>query len=719
MEVFRSIDHDPSNMWTTWENIARPWFLAEYSQPFDRMIILVTSIPHGGSYEREYPTVRQPDLFQWFEDLPTGTYSWFARFEFWDGPTPRWSDFFQGPDFFVDRNGPNYLSVSSNGYPVSYFTPLFWTNRSDLTFTWANPGDPGSGVHHYEVSVDNGNFQVVNSGYSPALTTGEHSYSFRAVDNLGLAGSGDQLKIKVDLDPPTISPYEGYGHASGNADPAWTRYPEMRFILNAYDIGSGIESSYISVDEAGFGYSTFFSETYVTVGNGFHTFDFKSEDRAGNVSTIKRLYARVDTELPYVEILSPSTNTLFNSDTLEVLWTGDDQVSGLNSFSWSLDNAAMQNVGSSNALVLKDLAEGAHQLIIIVSDLAGNTFADTLNFLADHSAPVISSNHPDLQIAGDASCALILQDYTAGVAASDNYSTEVQVVQSPEAGTVLSGNSNEITLSVTDEAGNSSNVTFNIEVTDVTEPAISFSENKEIVLDADCSFVLPDYTVDDALTVVECAEYALAQDPPAGTTISDTTMVTITATDASGNSAAAYFSVNTADDTDPVIACVASQEVTLEPGETQYTVPGAAFDPSSFSDNCGEVVLTNDLNQSATLEGAVLDEGTTTITWTATDGYGNSASCSCTVTVSSNVGTELQTAPKLSVYPNPTSGKVILVSEVEITGILITDASGKTIRRFTHAGRTCEVDLSSQDSGLYIFRLLTRKGTINRMVMLR
>ena len=715
LEVYRSYDHSPENRWTTWQNIARPWLMAEYGTPFNHMTIRVTSVPHGGSYERVWNTVRQGDVFQWIEDLPTGRYSWFARFEIRDGLSWRWTNEYKGPDFYVDRNGPNYMSVNANGYPVSYTTPFNWTSRSDLTFTWSNPGDPGSGVHHYEVSVNNGSYQTVHSGYTPALTTGEHSYQFRAIDNLGLAGSGEKNCIRVDLDPPNCHPYDGYGIATGNPDPGWSRYPTVRIMINVSDIGSGIYDRYMAGGDGEF--NPVFSEVVMTLENGYHNFAFKARDRVGHESEVKRLYARIDTERPSLVRALPLNDTLIETDSLKLAWTGSDTVSGIHTFLYSLDGEQPVELGNRSDTLIKGIPEGEHQLLIMAFDKALNKTVDTLNFYADHTPPVISSTHDDVRIAGDANGEVVLPDYTAEVIANDEHSTGFTITQEPAAGNVLDGTNHEVTLTVTDEAGNTSEVSFNLEITDEIDPVVAFSGAPEVQLDEACSAGLPDLTGHADLAVTECNSYTVTQEPVPGTSIQDTTLVTLTAVDESGNSGTCTVAVNTTDFFSPVIECMEDQEVMMEEGASRYTVPGDEWDPASVTDNCDEVEWVNDVNQSASLSGAQLEEGPTMITWTATDAYGNSSSCSFNVTVQAYVGMDEKGVNGIMVYPNPSSGWVTVEGRTEITRIDIADITGRVIRTLEEPGNECRVDISGRPGGIYFLRIRANGQVFTRRVV--
>jgi hypothetical protein len=66
----------------------------------------------------------------------------------------------------------------------------------------------------------------------------------------------------------------------------------------------------------------------------------------------------------------------------------------------------------------------------------------------------------------------------------------------------------------------------------------------------------------------------------------------------------------------------------------------SSFDPV-FDDSCGVVTVTNSFNNESTLAGAQLPVGTTEITWTVTDGAGNSASCTQTVIVKCDAYAEI------------------------------------------------------------------------------
>jgi hypothetical protein len=108
--------------------------------------------------------------------------------------------------------------------------------------------------------------------------------------------------------------------------------------------------------------------------------------------------------------------------------------------------------------------------------------------------------------------------------------------------------------------------------------------------------------------------------------VGDTTL-TYSATDAHGNTGTATQVVTVVDNTQPVISCPAN--ITIEP--TCPTGAIATYATPTATDNCGVQSVTRDAGSLAS--GSVFPIGTSTVTHTATDIYGNQSSCSFTVTV--------------------------------------------------------------------------------------
>ncbi len=125
-----------------------------------------------------------------------------------------------------------------------------------------------------------------------------------------------------------------------------------------------------------------------------------------------------------------------------------------------------------------------NEVTLTVTDDTGN-YTETSFYIdvVDNTSPEITSTHNDQTIDADESCEATLPNYTGDILATDNCDADLDITQTPAEGTTISGSLNEVTLTVTDDAGNTNNVTFNIEVEDNTNPEITCVENQTINLE--------------------------------------------------------------------------------------------------------------------------------------------------------------------------------------------------------------------------------------------
>ncbi len=340
---------------------------------------------------------------------------------------------------------------------------------------------------------------------------------------------------------------------------------------------------------------------------------------------------------------------------------------------------------------------------LTVTDDAGNT--DEVTFIVeviDNTSPVITSTHNNQLIGNGTECEVSLPDYTIDVTATDNCDISLDITQNPIAGASMSGQVNTITLTVTDDAGNTDEVSFNVEVIDNTSPVISSTHNDQTVdADENCEASLPDYTVDVVATDNCDTNLDIVQNPVAGTTITGATNpVTLTVTDDAVNITEVTFNIEVVDVTDPTITCIENQTFYLSEGQTTYTVSGTEFDPIATDDNCNVASVTNDFNSLSTLNGAVLPLGTNVIVWTVEDDAGNTSTCTFDVEVNAYNSINELAEYGISVYPNPSNGFFNIETEENYI-ITITDISGKELKQINSKIGKTEIDISNQATGTY------------------
>jgi hypothetical protein len=164
---------------------------------------------------------------------------------------------------------------------------------------------------------------------------------------------------------------------------------------------------------------------------------------------------------------------------------------------------------------------------------------------------------------------------------------------------------------------------------DATPPSIVCPSDTTIYTEDYCYF-LGDFEslsiVDDNLDLFP----AIVQSPLVETLVAPGLhVITVTATDYSGNSNSCQFNLTLIDDDAPVFECPPTINVDAILGET--TVEVLLPDPP-VSDNCEVPLLSNSINGLEPATGQ-FPVGNTVVIYTATDSSGNSSQCSVLVTV--------------------------------------------------------------------------------------
>ncbi|MFN9798595.1 MAG: HYR domain-containing protein, partial [Bacteroidota bacterium] len=218
-----------------------------------------------------------------------------------------------------------------------------------------------------------------------------------------------------------------------------------------------------------------------------------------------------------------------------------------------------------------DYPIGTTTVIWTVTDIHGNVTNCSLTItVGDDEDPTIVCP-ADQNVAFGPACSFTLPSYAALAVTADNCDASLTITQSPVAGTIITGTTT-ITLTATDDAGNATSCTFQVIPTDQTVPSITCPANQTVALTAACNYTLLSYTA-LAVTADNCdASVTVTQSPAAGTVITATTTITLTATDDAGNSTTCTFQVIPTDQTAPSITCPGSQNVVFTTS-CNFTLP--------------------------------------------------------------------------------------------------------------------------------------------------
>jgi hypothetical protein len=233
------------------------------------------------------------------------------------------------------------------------------------------------------------------------------------------------------------------------------------------------------------------------------------------------------------------------------------------------------------------------------------------------------------------SCTLALPDYKTLATVSDDVSipSGISVVQSPEAGTVISGPQiTVVTLTATDESGKSSSCNFTVIGTDRLAPVITGTPENILAStgeeSADCSAEVSwtEPTASDNCTTP--LTYFNRTHIPGAAFAVGTTQVTYTFRDEAGNEDSTSFTIVVVDDTKPVVI---TRNITRSLADGAATITAEDVNNGSW-DNCGIYSLTV-----STANFTCADIGENIVTLTAVDVHGNENTATAIVTITGSI----------------------------------------------------------------------------------
>ncbi len=349
---------------------------------------------------------------------------------------------------------------------------------------------------------------------------------------------------------------------------------------------------------------------------GTTTVTYTATDSAGNIETQSFAVTVTDDQAPVISSAPAniSTSAAAGSCAALVSWTAPT----------AIDNCTLSGI-APDILPGTSFPVGITTVTYTATDAAGNsslaTFDVTVN---DTQAPVISGNPGDQSVTTPAGQSTAVVSWTEP-SATDNCTLASLIPDLPSGSTFIVGVT-QVTYVATDIAGNTSQISFNVSVTDNEAPVIS-GVPADITQTADpgvCStavtWVAPTAT-DNTIVVSFGPDFLPGSTFPLGVTT-----VTYTAVDDSANSSTASFDVIVTDNELPVISGTPAN-INLTVSSGACTQP-ATWTPPTATDNCSVASLTPSFPP-----GTPFPVGVTPVVYTATDGSGNTSQTSFTVTV--------------------------------------------------------------------------------------
>jgi hypothetical protein len=188
-----------------------------------------------------------------------------------------------------------------------------------------------------------------------------------------------------------------------------------------------------------------------------------------------------------------------------------------------------------------------------------------------------------------------------------------------------------VTLTITDLRNASSQCMTTVTVVDSIKPTITCPATQTLILGANCTASLPDYTGMATNVGDNCGVQGVTQSPVAGTIVSGTGPMTVllTVTDFNGLTDTCSFTVNKVDDTPPNLAC-RTTTIFLDPTGNYSLLDTDVLDFDASTDNCSAITVTH-ISPGDFDCGDLMQAFDVLVT--AQDDSGNSSQCIASITV--------------------------------------------------------------------------------------
>ena len=420
---------------------------------------------------------------------------------------------------------------------------------------------------------------------------------------------------------------------------------------------------------------------------GTTTVTWTATDAAGNKATATQTVTVQDKEAPVVPDL---TTIKAECSTTVTATSGTDNCDG------SIVPATTDPLSYS--------AQGTYTIHWTYSDANGNTaLKDQTIIIKDVTKPVTAvATLPD--ITGE--CSAIV---TSKPTATDNCAGKITATTG-DALTYSTQGTYTITWTYDDGNGNTSTQTQNVIIKDITKPLITAPAALTVSTDAGkCSAT--NVVLSTPITSDNCSAVIVTNDAPSVYPKGTTTIIW-TAKDAAGNVATATQSLTVSDNEKPVITCPVAPVTSCYNASRSYAIA-----PLQATDNCGTTNTTYTITGATTRSGTgnnasgLFNNGTSTITWTVTDGSGNFATCQTTVVINSPITVSIADVKVLSSGVNVNTVYVGYSSAATATlTATVSGGSGSYAYKWSTGATTATIKVSPAVTTTYNVTITDAKG---------
>lgn len=274
---------------------------------------------------------------------------------------------------------------------------------------------------------------------------------------------------------------------------------------------------------------------------------------------------------------------------------------------------------------------GLKTLSFVVTDAVGNL--DTCTFfidVIDNEAPTVTCP-PDQNIDIPAGFCSVVVNYPDPIVGDNCPGSGYTVISGPSNGDNVSTGVYTVEIEAFDISGNTNTCSFQLTITENSDPVFDCPTDLTVGTDEGVCEAIVIFPLPTAIDF--CSDVVVTQTggPVSGSVFSlGSTTVTFLAEDEFGNTSTCSYDIIVEDDDAPVIDCPSDLIVSADPGNCSAVVN---FIAPSITENCGGESI---IQTSGPVSGSTFNIGSTPITFTATDGVGNSSECTYNIVVEDN-----------------------------------------------------------------------------------
>jgi len=291
----------------------------------------------------------------------------------------------------IDGNGVNDVLVGSDleskvyalssgavmaGFPVNTKRPV-WTSPAVADLDGDGKLDIAAGdTYRFVYAWDYTGKPLAGFPFSPDVGAFMSSPITDDIDGDGIvelviANTYGNVYAWTVLPKDTIPPV-----TTDDAEGVWYN-TEVKVTLSASDNGSGVGSTYYTIDGTEPTTASEKGNEVLLFDEGIHTIKYFSVDRAGNKEAVREFTVKIDLTPPEIEVIVPTNGDYLHSDVVVPDYSAVDGLSGLSGIKAGIDGKTLSDREEVDML---KLSQGLHEFSIEASDAAGNTVNMKINF---------------------------------------------------------------------------------------------------------------------------------------------------------------------------------------------------------------------------------------------------------------------------------------------------------------------------------------------------